>query len=277
MKKQRGYIRSEDLLSASKPWQFPDYTDREVPRENAINYDPVWSELDIHAVNDHFDFSDLTAQALDEIRQSAIADGLKEGKAAGFSEGQQQGFAEGREAGFAEGKQQGHAAGLAESQQLIEQQCQYLQNALSKLSFPTKQVDHQLEVQIVAIICEITKAVLKVEVETNPKVILQTLQDVVAIMPLSARSLTIYLHPEDIKTIEMAFDEQTLKQYDWKLLAEPNFTRGDIQVVCKDSSVNFTIEQRVSEALSRFMAKNHSAEPKLDKDDESDQSQVQAE
>ncbi|STO56807.1 flagellar assembly protein FliH [Grimontia hollisae] len=265
LERRRGYIRtseqSEDVLER---WDIPDYNPVDAPpRDTAMNYDPGWepSEIIEDDQESELDLSMLTADALDEIRQSAVEEGMAEGREAGFSEGKEAGFEEGKTEGFEVGKEEGYQQGLEEGQKLIETRCQHLDTILSKLAFPLEQVDHQVQNQVVDMVLHLAKAVIQTEVQTNPQVILNTLREAVNALPMAGRQITIYLHPEDLDVVTSAHSVESLREREWHLIAEPSLNRGDIQVACGDSVVDYRMEDRICEMLSRFAGQNISKGP----------------
>ncbi|KXF81305.1 flagellar assembly protein FliH [Enterovibrio coralii] len=262
--RRRGYIRSseqpEDVLER---WELPSYSSgKPQPKDTALNYDPSWEPPELEEEQEpQVDLSMLTAEVLEEIRQAAMEEGHEEGRAAGFEEGKDAGFEEGKTEGFDTGKTEGYEQGLSDGQQLIEARCGHLDTMLSKLAFPIEQINHQVEQQMVELVLHLAKSVIQTEVQTNPQVILNTLREAVNALPMAGRQVTIYLHPEDMDIVTSAHSVESLRDREWRLIAEPSLNRGDIQVACGDSVVDYRIEDRISQALSRFAGQNLSRDP----------------
>ncbi|WP_281544050.1 flagellar assembly protein FliH [Grimontia sp. SpTr1] len=270
LERRRGYIRaSEQTEDVLERWDIPNYDPANAPpRDTAMNYDPGWepTELEEDDQEPELDLSMLTADALEQIRQSAVEEGMAEGREAGFTEGKEAGFEEGKTEGFDAGKEEGYQQGMEEGQQLIENRCHQLDAILSKLAFPLVQVDHQVQNQMVELVLHLAKAVIQTEVQTNPQVILNTLREAVNALPMSGRQITIYLHPEDLDVVTTAHSVESLRDREWRLIAEPSINRGDIQVACGDSVVDYRMEDRIREMLTRFAGQNMAKDPEAPAD-----------
>ncbi|MEZ8128678.1 flagellar assembly protein FliH [Enterovibrio norvegicus] len=268
--RRRGYIRStEQEEGVLERWSIPNYDpNAALPKETALNYDPGWEPSDIEEEPEEpeIDFKMLTPDALEQIRHSAYEEGMEEGRDAGFTEGRDAGFEEGKTAGFDAGKEEGFQEGLTEGQQLIENRCQYLDAIIEKLAFPLTQVDHHVHQQVMDMVIQLTKAVIQAEVLTNPQVILNTLREAVAALPMAGRQIAIYLHPEDMDVVTEAHSAESLQDRQWKLFSEPSLNRGDIQVACGDSVVDYRMDDRIKQLLTRFAGQNLTSEPELPED-----------
>ncbi len=267
LNRRRGYIKASDQPDGTlERWEIPHYDGKELlPRETALNYDPGWepqeeSEDEKNAEPD-IDLSMLTAEVLEQIRQSAVDEGMEEGRTLGHQEGHEAGFEEGKTAGFAEGKKEGYEKGIEDGQDEIKTHCQHLDALIDKLAFPFLQINHQVQEQVMELVVNLTKAIVETEVLTNPKVILNTVHETVKSLPMAERKTTVYLHPDDFEILHGAHTEEALKERDWKLMSEPSFHRGDIQVASGDSVVEFKLEERITQVLAQFLNQNHTPPP----------------
>ncbi|OEE74932.1 flagellar assembly protein FliH [Enterovibrio norvegicus FF-162] len=263
--RRRGYIRAtEEQDNALERWSIPSYGSAvAAPKDTALNYDPSWEppEPVDEDQEPEIELTMLTADALEGIRQSAVDEGMEEGRSAGFEEGREAGFEEGKTAGFEQGKEEGYQQGLTEGQLLIQERCQHLDAMLEKLAFPLVQIDHHVQQQVVDMVMHLAKAAIQTEVVTNPQMILNTLREAVNALPMAGRQITIYLHPDDMDVVTAAHSEASLRDREWRLIAEPALNRGDIQVACGDSVVDYRIEDRIKQILARFVGQNLSREP----------------
>lgn len=268
--RRRGYIRADERLQgALERWELPSYVQSDAkPRETAINFDPAW-EPDLHqeqvqSDEPELDLTMLTADALENIRQSAVDEGMAEGKELGFNQGKESGFEQGKLEGIEEGKKEGFAQGLSDGQDDINAKCQHLDEIIEKLAFPILQIDNQVQQQMMGLVLQLVKAVIQTEVQTNPKVILNTVHETVKALPMADRQITLYLHPEDLEIVQSAHSESSLKERKWRLIGEPSLERGDIQAACCDSLVDFKMEDRILQLLAKFSGQNSIKEPVSD-------------
>ncbi|MCD9493642.1 flagellar assembly protein FliH [Photobacterium carnosum] len=268
--RRRGFMRvSEHQAQEIERWAYPDYSqdgDREL--ENALNYDHQYyleqqqpePEHELEPVP-----APLTAAELEAMQQSAYDEGVEQGRQAGHSEGLSQGHAEGVTAGHDEGLAQGLQQGLEQAQAQIDQQVALLVAVMDKFTDPIAKVDSEVEQQLLLLVNGLTKALIRVEVKTNPQVLLNTVREVVATLPIAEREIKMHLHPEDVALIHASFDEADLQQRKWSLIAEPSLQRGDLQLACGSSSVDYLIDDRIQHSLTMFNELNSNLkEPSYD-------------
>lgn len=261
--RRRGYIRATDQPDgALERWSLPHYEEmNREPKNTAMNYDPSWQPpaeeiLDDNDAEPEIALSMLTADGLEQIRQSAVDEGMEEGRQLGHQEGHKTGFEQGHKAGFDEGKTAGFEQGLSEGQQHIDVQCQHLDQIIKKLAFPIEQIDNQVRQQVMQLVIQLAKAVMQTEIQTNEKIILKTLHETVNALPMADRKITVYLQPDDFNVVTSAHSDEALQERQWRLIAEPSLNRGDIQVASGDSQVDYKIEDRISQILARFSGQN---------------------
>ncbi|PSU91329.1 flagellar assembly protein FliH [Photobacterium kishitanii] len=260
--RRRGFMRvSEHQAQELERWAYPDYSNDEHESENAFNYDHQYY-LDQQQRQPEPEPEPppppLTAAELEAMQQSAYDEGVDQGRQAGHSEGFSQGHAEGITAGHAEGLAQGLQQGLEQAQAQIDQQVALLTAVMDKFADPIAQVDTDVEQQLLLLVNGLTKALIRVEVKTNPQVLLNTLREVVATLPIAEREIKMHLHPEDVALVNASFDEADLQQRKWSLVAEPSLQRGDLQLECGSSSVDYLIDDRIQHSLTTFNDLNSS-------------------
>lgn len=255
--RRRGFMRvSEHQAQELERWAYPDYSNEgNNESENAFNYDHQYhldqQQLELEPEPEPPP-PPLTAAELEAMQQSAYDEGVEQGRQAGHSEGFSQGHAEGITAGHAEGLAQGLQQGLEQGQTQIDQQVALLTAVMDKFSDPIAKVDSEVEQQLLLLVNGLTKALIRVEVKTNPQVLLNTLREVVATLPIADREIKMHLHPEDVALVNASFDEVDLQQRKWSLIAEPSLQRGDLQLECGSSSVDYLIDDRIQHSLTTF-------------------------
>lgn len=194
-----------------------------------------------------------TLEEIEAIRQQAYEEGFAEGKAEGqekgHAEGVAQGFKEGHEQGLAQGKEEGYAEGQARGDELAAQ-WQALADATLA---PMNALDEAVEKQLVLVAAKLAEAVIGVECQTNPQVLLNALKTGVDVLPLSQGEVEILLHPEDLELVKSHYGEEQLKERRWRLLAEPTMERGGCQLQNASSTVDLTIKQKLKETLELFL------------------------
>ncbi len=257
--RRRGYIRVEPEQNPElAKWDLPNYGEvEELPRETAMNYDPTWQppEPEVEEEADNTP-PPLTAADLDTIRESAYEEGFEEGKQNGYQVGHESGEAEGLAQGIEKGQAQGLAQGLEEGQAQIQTQAAQLAALAEQLATPMKQVDEQVEQEMVKLVMQLATELFQVELQTNPQIILKTLREAIASLPINGRKTTLQLNPEDLALVEEAYGKENIADRSWVLIAEPALQRGDVVVQAEDSQVDFIMANRVKELLHNFLGQN---------------------
>lgn len=256
--RKRGFIRlgSDATVESPKKWGLPDYANEQnkKAKETALNYDPAWvpsfdeEEADLPLT--------LSDEEIELIKQAAYQEGLEQGQAEGY----QQGFEQGKQAGFdighQEGIQAGEAEGLAAGQAQIQQQVEHFLNLANQFAQPLELMNAQVEKQLVDMVLTLVKEVVRVEVQMNPQVILDTVKESVEALPIAGHTIHVKLHPEDCEIIKHAYGEEALELRQWTLNSEPALNRGDVQIEAGESSVNYRMEERIRSVLQRFCGTN---------------------
>ncbi|AJR09555.1 flagellar assembly protein FliH [Photobacterium gaetbulicola] len=264
LERRRGFLRvSEHQAQELERWAYPDYSpEHEGMAENALNYEPDWQ---VEPLDDEPELPPLTAADLDDIRHSAYEEGIAEGRAAGHSEGfeqgQQQGLEQGQQQGLEQGLAQGLAQGLEQGKAQIDEQVGYLTQLAEKLATPLQQVDDAVEQQLVQLVTSLARELVQVELKTNPQVILQTLREGIAALPMAGQQTTIQLHPDDLDIIKQAYGTENLAERHWTLQAEPALNRGDLFVESGNSTVDYQMENRLRHMLEQFVGLNSQPQP----------------
>lgn len=262
--RRRGFLRVSDHQAQElERWAYPDYSDEgNGHADNAINYQPPPVVEAFELEEEEPGPAPMTAADLEAMQQSAYEEGIEQGRQAGHAEGFKTGHAEGQEAGRAEGQAQGLSQGLAQADAQISAQVDHLAAVAEKLLAPIAQVDREVEEQVMQLALGLAKELIRVEVKTNPQVILNTIREVVATLPVANREVQMHLHPDDIALVKQHFSEEDLAERQWKLFAEPSLNRGDVQVNSQETSVDYFIEDRIQHSLTMFAAMNNApAEP----------------
>jgi flagellar assembly protein FliH len=152
-----------------------------------------------------------------------------------------EGFAQGRKEGFDKGNQEGVVAGQQEGRELVQR----MRRILDALAEPVRQLDDDVEQALTSLALSIAQQVIRRELTVQPGEVVAVVREAVALLPLSAREVSVRLHPEDAR-----FIRETLKASDeasaWKLVEDPAITRGGCRVATPSSQVDATLERRLA-------------------------------
>lgn len=108
------------------------------------------------------------------------------------------------EEAFAAGKDAGLAAARMEIETRradLEQQAVRFNAILELLAQPLKQLDAEIERQLVMLAFTLAKQLVRRELRTDPAQVIEIVRDTVALLPVAARDVRIHLHPEDARLL----------------------------------------------------------------------------
>ncbi|MFC3031802.1 flagellar assembly protein FliH [Pseudoalteromonas fenneropenaei] len=249
----------EELL---KNWPIPDvaHDERKIRGRSTAMGTPL-EELyrkkeapqEVAETPEELDFPKLTLEELEQIREDAYQEGIKQGHEQGYIDGFDKGHGEGKEAGFREGLEIGRQQGLDEAKPLVEEKLTALSQIFDALHKPLEQVDEQAEKQLVQLAAMLAEAVLFRELALDPTLILQALKKAIDALPMNDAKVRIHLHPEDLALVKEGYGDEYLIAQGWQLLPEPTLQRGGCEVKTPQSSIDMTIKTRIKEILDTFL------------------------
>ncbi|BBN81109.1 flagellar assembly protein FliH [Pseudoalteromonas sp. A25] len=199
------------------------------------------------------EFPTLTIEELEQIRQDAYDEGIKQGHEQGYIDGFDKGVSEGKEAGYKEGIEIGKQQGHDEAKPLIEEKLQSLTLIINELHEPLRLVDEQCEKQLIQLANLLAQAVIFREVEQDQNLVLLALKKAMDALPIAEQTVKIHLHPNDLEVVKEAYGEQQLSSQHWHLLPEPTLDRGSVEVKTSQSSIDMTLKTRMKEILDDFL------------------------
>ncbi len=195
----------------------------------------------------------MTIEQLEQLRQDAFDEGLKQGHEQGYQEGFELGKKEGHDAGVEEGKTEGIEQGLAEAKPLVDEKLTALNDILEGMSQPLGELGDAAEQALVDLAVHLAEAVILTEVKTNPKAILAALSQCVNALPERHPECDIQLHPDDIDTILGFYGDDGVEDKKWRLQPDANMARGGCIVSTETASIDFSIEKRIKDTLDSFL------------------------
>ncbi|MGL5758600.1 flagellar assembly protein FliH [Plesiomonas sp.] len=254
------YLRADPRTADQfSTWPLPDYSQETLDEQtlNALGYNRTVRWEAPESEEEEISVPGLTAEALAEIQQAAHEEGMAAGKLVGEAQGYQAGFEQGQQEGFEQGQQRGHQQGLDEGQKQIAEQVNVLVQTIAALHQPLRDIEQQLELQLVDMLVTLTEEVTRCEVMQNPAVLLDTVRQAIAALPVAAEQPLIMLHPADLQWVESLYGADSITERGWRLRAEPTLQRGDIQVSEHVSQVEFRMRDRLAAVISHFRHVNH--------------------
>jgi len=142
-----------------------------------------------------------------------------------------------------EGFQQGQLRAQQQAQELQQRMLQLIEFFEHPLQALNEDIEHQLTQLAVTLAQQLVRRELKLE----PGEIIGLIRDSVKLLPGNTRNISIMLHPEDARLVRNALSmESGNEEHSWKLIEDPMITRGGCEVSAPPSSINATLENRLS-------------------------------
>lgn len=218
---------TEDELEALLPWQLPEVGAEET-KTNIVE-----EEVDEALAITVEEIAALQKQAFDEAEQQGRDNGYQEGQKKGHVEGYKKGYDTGYEEGMAKAEQDG----------------QRIQQLLGLLSEPLKELDEQIEQELVTLAMQVARHLVRREIKAEPGQVLAVVREAIAALPSSSRKVYFYLHPDDAELVRSAFTIDKASA-NWEITEDPTLTRGGCRVNTDVSRIDATVEKRLADVIA---------------------------
>ncbi len=163
------------------------------------------------------------------------------------------GHAQGREAGLAAAAQETRAAGAE-----LDRRVQQLQGILDLMARPLLDLDQQVQRQLATLAGAIARQIVRRELKTQPDEIVAVVRETVALLPINAREVRVYLHPDDAELVRSRLSVGS-GQPAWSIVEDPMLARGGCRVSSGPSSIDAQLEQRLGAAIAVVLGDERSA------------------
>ncbi|MFA3790596.1 flagellar assembly protein FliH [Aliiglaciecola sp. SL4] len=194
-----------------------------------------------------------TAEEIEQIRESAYKEGFEQGK----KEGHEAGYADGKELGLEEGKEQGQTQGLeeglAQGKEQVESHIEAWQTLMEQLHQPVSLVEEELQSELVKLAVSLAKSVIRTEIQTNPEILFNALNEGLKTLPVHESQYQIHMHPEDIELVKERFTAEQIEKNAWVFVENPNMSRGGCDISTQTNAVDTSVERRVKDVLNKFL------------------------
>lgn len=259
--KLRGYVRPETDGGQIETWGWPEMEVESEIEINALGLSSDWYRQEQEepaplAEPEPEPAPSITAEELEAIRQAAWEEGMREGREAGFAKGLEEGKLEGLQQGHQAGLEQGREEGLAMGREQVEQQIACWQGLAARLANPLSELDEAVEQQLIGLVQQLARALIRHEAETSPRLLLEALKQGLSLLPAAEQGVTLLLHPDDVTRIEQAFGAEECAARGWRLRSDPTLSPGDLQLATELSSMDLTLSGRIDQLLRNFLRDN---------------------
>lgn len=163
-----------------------------------------------------------------------------------------------RQDGYQEGFQQGLADGQRQARELLAQQTQQLQSAMSALREPAQWIDHQLESEMLSLTLNLAQQLLRYHIDVAPQRLVHIIKEAVSRLPVTNSPVTIHLNPADytrIQALNPQADEHEGASVDpsWRWIEDASVSEGGSMIHCGDSLIDDTVEHRLAGLVERML------------------------
>lgn len=144
-------------------------------------------------------------------------------------------------------EEEGYRDGLEKARQESESKMQYLLQLVDFLEHPLQAMSEEVEQQLFQVAVTLAQQLVRREIRIEPGEIIGLIRDSVKLLPGNARNIKIQLNPEDANLVRSALSmDSNDEEQNWKLVEDPMITRGGCEIKSEPSSINVTLENRLS-------------------------------
>lgn len=165
---------------------------------------------------------------------------------------QKEAYNEGFNLGRKEGREKGYAEGYKGGQEKLRERIQLLEGLLELFAEPLKQLDDDVEQNIVELTIQIARHLIRRELKVEPGEIVAVVREGLSALPVSARQSRIYLHPEDAELVRNALSLSEEDQ-SWRIEEDLLMMRGDCRIETESSQIDASIDARLSAIAAKLL------------------------
>jgi len=169
------------------------------------------------------------------------------------------------EHGFKDGHVEGVRKGEAELRSRIAEvdvKLAALDAIMGALAKPLEDLDSQVEQELTRLTLTIAKHLVRRELRIDPAQVIGIIRHTVSLLPLSARKIKIFLHPDDAAIVRGKLAPASGEQ-EWQLAEDPLMARGGCRLTAENSSIDARIETSVAAAFAGLLGDDRTDRPQL--------------
>jgi flagellar assembly protein FliH len=174
-----------------------------------------------------------------------LAQELIDSKEKAKQEGYAQGFEEGQTAGHA----QGFKAGLEEGQKHVQEIVNYLTDIEYNLQKLYSYSREYLAQEVLDLALDLARAVTMRSIEKQPDCIFEVVEKALEQIPILQLPAKLLLNPLDAELIE-ASQGRNLNDAGWKIVYDPQISRGGCRLETGSNDVDATVETRFEKMMA---------------------------
>ncbi|MEH6503438.1 MAG: flagellar assembly protein FliH [Cycloclasticus sp.] len=151
------------------------------------------------------------------------------------------------------GYEEGFAKGLKASDAQITQKVSQLESVLQAMQGPFDEFDERVESEIAALAIQIARQLIRREIKFDSGQVIAVVKEALAALPSSSQNIQLFLHPEDAKLVISALSLGEADETRWQVIEDPVLSRGGCRVVTDVSTIDATIENRLSAIIAQAL------------------------
>ena len=147
--------------------------------------------------------------------------------------------------------EEGYAVGHREGSERAAAEARRLHEIVDMLSRESQRLDQNVADDLLGLGLAISKQVLRHELKLRPELILATVNEVLAQLPLTHQRARLILHPEDALLVRQSLGER-LRQSGWEIIENAEISPGGCRLESTECEIDATLEsrwQRVVDAI----------------------------
>jgi flagellar assembly protein FliH len=165
-----------------------------------------------------------------------------------------------------ESEARGYEAGLAQAEAqmqpriaALEARVKDLDSVLELLARPLRELDTQVEKELVNLALAVGKQLARRELRVDPTQVIAIIRESLGQLPSAARDIRVHLHPEDAATVRERLTAPTNERA-WSIVEDPTLSRGGCIVRSDGSQIDARLESRVHAVISNALGEERAVE-----------------
>jgi flagellar assembly protein FliH len=123
---------------------------------------------------------------------------------------------------------------------------------LGTIAQPFRDLDAQVEVQLVQLAVTIARQLVRRELRTDPAQVIAIIRETVALLPAATRDVRVHLHPEDAAIVREKLATPTADRA-WTIVEDPVMTRGGCRVTTDTAHIDQRLETRIQSIMATIL------------------------
>ena len=151
-------------------------------------------------------------------------------------------------------EEEGYQQGLIRARQEAEDLQRRLLQLIEFFEHPLQALNEDIEHQLSQLAVTLAQQLVRRELKVDPGEIIGLIRDSVKLLPGNTRNISVLLHPEDARLVRNALSlDSNDEEQTWKLVEDPMITHGGCEISAPPSSINATLENRLSELAAAVL------------------------